>query len=336
MKPTHAMDRRAFLKLAGSAGLAASLPLVSPAIGLASLNRQLKVAQMSRMMMGTIVAVTVVDTSPGRAQEAMSLAFQRMEELTPIFDRHHGNGPLRALNQEGRVRDLSPDFKRVLGLCRQVHQLSGGAFDITVAPIVDTYRKSFAAGHKPSAKEIQAALAAVGGLRIEADGLLLTREGAGVTLDGVAKGFIADQGLKAIRQAGATNALINAGGDVAVMGDAGGRPWRIAVADPDHPTQAKTKVEMTSGALATSGNYEVYFDRDKLFHHIVNPATGRSPRTDTSSSVRAPQAVLADAMSTACFVLPPFQAMRLLKAQNLQGLIYTRNHQRYATEGFWG
>jgi thiamine biosynthesis lipoprotein len=93
---------------------------------------------------------------------------------------------------------------------------------------------------------------------------------------------------------------------------------------------------MTSGALATSGNYEIYFDREKLFHHIVNPSTGRSPRTDTSASVRAPRAAMADAMSTACFVLPPHQAMRLLKAQNLEGLIYTRNRQRYATESFWG
>ncbi len=336
MKPTHTIDRRAFLKLAGSAGIAASLPLVSPAIGLASLNRQLKVAQASRMMMGTIVAVTVVDPSPARAQEALALAFQRMEELTPIFDRHSGSGPLRALNREGRVRELSPDLKRVLGLCRQVHQLTGGAFDITVAPIIDAYKTSFAAGHKPTSKDIEAALAAVGCLRIEADVLVLTREGAGVTLDGVAKGFIADEGLKAMRQAGVYSALINAGGDVAVMGDAGGRPWRVAVSDPDQPTQAKTKVEMVNGALATSGNYEVYFDRDKLFHHIVNPSTGRSPRTDTSSSVRAPQAAMADALSTACFVLPPYQAMRLLKAQNLEGLIYTRNQQRYATEGFWG
>ena len=88
--------------------------------------------------------------------------------------------------------------------------------------------------------------------------------------------------------------------------------------------------------MATSGNYEVYFDRDKLFHHIVNPSTGRSPRTDTSASVRAPLAAMADAMSTACFVLRPSQAMRLLKAQNLEGLIYTRLRQRYATEAFWG
>lgn len=336
MKPTHTMDRRAFLKLAGSAGIAAGLPLVSPAIGFASLNRQLKVAQASRMMMGTVVAVTVVDPSPARAQEAMGLAFKRMEELTPIFDRHSGSGPLRMLNSEGRVRDLSPDFKRVLGLCRQVHQLTDGAFDITVAPIIDAYKKSFAAGRKPSAKDIKAALAAVGGLRIEGDGLVLTHEGAGVTLDGVAKGFIADQGLQAARKAGAQSALVNAGGDVAVTGDAGGRPWRVAVADPAQPTKAKTTVEMSSGALATSGNYEVYFDRDKLFHHIVNPSTGRSPRTDTSASVRAPLAAMADAMSTACFVLRPSQAMRLLKAQNLEGLIYTRLRQRYATEAFWG
>ena len=336
MKPTHTMDRRAFLKLAGCAGIAAGLPLVSPAIGLASLDRRLKVAQASRLMMGTVVAVTVVDPSPARAEEAMHQAFRRMEKLTPLFNRHAGSGPLRALNSEGRLQDLPPDLKQVLGLCRQVHQLTGGAFDVTVAPLIDVFKKSFAAGHKPTPQAIQEALAAVGGLRIEAGGLVLTRPGAAITLDGVAKGFIADRGLEAARQAGASHALINAGGDVAVMGNAGGRPWRVAVADPDRPTRAKTTVEMTSGALATSGNYEVYFDRERLYHHIVNPATGKSPRTDLSASVRAPRAALADALSTACFVMRPFAAMRLLKAQGLEGLIYTRNRQRYVTPGFWG
>lgn len=336
MKSIPTMDRRAFLRLAGSAGIAAGLPLVSPAIGLASLDKKLKVAQASQIMMGTVVAVTVVDSSAERAQEAMSLAFLRMRELSPVFDRHAGDGPLRALNREGQLRELPSDLKRVLGLCRQVNQLTAGAFDITVAPIIDAYKKSFAAGHKPTHKDLEAALAAVGGLRIEAESLLLTREGASVTLDGVAKGFIADRGLEAARQAGAQNALINAGGDVALMGKAGDRPWRVAVADPEAPTKAKTTVEMTSGAMATSGNYEVYFDHERLFHHIVNPATGQSPRTDVSATVRAPQASVADALSTACFVMRPQEAMRLLKAQNLQGIIYTRQKQRYVTDSFWG
>jgi thiamine biosynthesis lipoprotein len=288
------------------------------------------------MMMGTVVAVTVVDTSADRAQEALGRALAAMEELAPVFDRHAGSGPVRVLNSEGRLAGAPPRLARVLELCRRVHQQTGGAFDITVAPILDAYKRSFAAGRRPSRAEMDRALAAVGALERKDGALMLTGEGAGVTLDGVAKGHVADAGLAAAQAAGARAALVNAGGDVAAFGRPGERPWRVAVSDPDAPTRAREVVSLSCGALATSGSYEVYFDRDKLFHHLINPATGLSARGGLSASVRAPSAAVADAFSTACFVMRPHEAMRLLKAQGLEGLIYTRAGQRYVSGGFLG
>lgn len=338
MNRAQKIDRRAFLKLSGCAGAAATLPLVSPAIGLAALPGRrggLHAAQYTRPLMGTVVTVTVVDPSPGRARDALEAGFARMAELTPLFDRHGGDGPLAVLNREGRLDEVSPELASVLDLCGSVHQWSRGAFDITVAPVLDAFKKSFAAGGPPDSRELHQALAALGGLKRENGGLRLTREGAAVTLDGVAKGFIADQAVKAMARAGARHALVNAGGDIAVLGDRGGVPWRVGVTNPRRRHEASLVVEMTGGALATSGDYEVFFDREKLYHHIINPADGTSPRTDLSASVRAPSAVLADALSTACFVLNPRQAMRLLQARpGLEGLIYTRQGQRYQTPGF--
>jgi len=341
MKRASTIDRRAFLKLSGCAGVAAATALVSPAIGLASLpgrNRGLMVAQQTRMMMGTVVTITVVDPSATRAQEALAAGFARMESLTPLFDRHQGDGPVTQLNRQGRLGDIPPDLRQVLELCQRVHRLSGGAFDITVAPVLDLYKQCYAQGTMPPPRRrIQEALAAVGGLRQEGDRLLLTRPGAGVTLDGVAKGFIADQGIKAMAQAGARHALVNAGGDLAALGDQGGRPWRVGVADPHQRHRPVMVVSLNGGALATSGNYEVFFDRERLYHHIINPTNGRSPRTDLSASVRAPSAMLADALSTACFVMEPRRATALLRAHpGLEGLIYTRQGQRYQTPGFRG
>jgi len=330
------IDRRAFLKLAGCAGVASALPLVSPGLGLASLDRRLKVAQAARLLMGTVVAVTVVDESGDKAQAALHGAFARMAALTPIFDRHRPGGPVAQLNAQGRLKDLTPELAGVLGLAQRVRQDTGGAFDITVAPVLDAYRDSFAQnGRPPAAATLERALAAVGGLRVEDSGLLLTAEGAGVTLDGLAKGWIADQGLAALRAAGVSRGLINAGGDIAALGErAEGRPWRVAVSDPDDALKSKVVVAMNGGAIATSGNYEVYFDRERLYHHIIDPQAGRSPRTDVSVSVRAPQAALADALSTACFVMPPAQAMAYLRARGLTGMILTRQGQRLQSAGF--
>jgi len=337
MTAKQGFDRRAFLKLAGCAGLAAALPAVSPALGLAGLTKTLKVAQQNRLLMGTYVSLTVVDESAARAEDALIAALSRMESLTPLFDRHDQAGPLAHLRKQGSLNGLSPELARVLDLCTQVHRATGGAFDVSVAPLVDAFKQSYAQSQAlPSPQILDEALAAVGGVERTPDGLRLTRPGAGITLDGVAKGFIVDEGLAAAAKAGARRALINAGGDLAVMGDAGaGRPWKVAVSDPEAPSRAKTVIPMTAGGLATSGSYEVYFDRQRLFHHIINPQSGRSPVTDVSSSVRAPKAALADALSTACFVMQPAKAVAFLRAQGLNGLIYTRQGQRYATKGFW-
>ena len=331
------LDRRSFLRFAGSTALgAAALPLVSPAIGLASLGRDLHAAQETRMMMGTLVSVTVLDPSPAKAQEAMNTTFGAMAKLTPVFDRHRPGGPVAAFNAEGRLGDLEPRLRAVLELCQAVHQSTGGAFDPSVAPVVDTVRASFLLRHQPpDHAQMAQALAAVGGVRYDGHSLRQTKEGAGLTLDGVAKGFIVDEGLAAAGKAGAKHVLINAGGDVGVLGDRGGKPWRVAVADPDHPTQAKMTVNLSSGALATSGDYEVYYDRERLYHHIVNPATGRIPASGHSVSVRAPKASLADALATACFVMHPAEAYRFLASRpGLEGLLLTRHGQRYQTKGF--
>ncbi len=329
------IDRRAFLRLAGCAS-AAALPLVSPAIGLASIDRRLKVAQATRMMMGTLVAVTVVDPSPQRAQDALVAAFERMQSLTPLFDRHAADGLVTKLNRQGELDQAPPKLAGLLQACAKVHAATGGAFDITVAPVLDLYQASFSHGVKPDMAQIHSALKAIGGFKAEGRRLILTKEHAGVTLDGVAKGFIADAGLAAIRGKGATRALVNAGGDVVMMGDRGdGRPWRVAVADPHAPEKPKVVVEIRNGALATSGNYEVFFDRDKLFHHIVDPKSGLSPRTDLSASVRAPSCLLADALATSCFVLKPPQAMDLARRhKDVEVLLLTRMGQRIQSKGF--
>jgi thiamine biosynthesis lipoprotein len=333
------MDRRTFMKLAGAAGLGASLPLISPAIGLASLDHGLKVAQETRMMMGTLVSVTVLDPSAARAQQGLAQAFERMASLTPIFDRHQGSGPLVELNRTGRLDNAPREVLAMLRLSQRVGADTGGAFEVTVAPIIDLTRQSFAEGGRPPRrKDLLKALDAVGGLKVDQQGARLTKEGAAVTLDGVAKGLIVDQGLEAVSATGCKHALINAGGDLRVMGDRGeGRPWRVGVADPAEPSRALTVVTMTSGAMATSGNYQVFFDQEKLYHHIVNPANGHSPRGEQSASVRASSAMVADALSTACFVMRPGQAMDFLASKpGLEGMMITKSGRRLSTQGFTG
>ena len=114
---------------------------------------------------------------------------------------------------------------------------------------------------------------------------------------------------------GIENYLINAGG-IFGLRDAGrmASPGPLRYRTPTRSRRYPDKIKMTDGAIATSGNYEVYFDREKLFHHIVNPQNGFSPNTSNSVSVLAETAMDADALSTAVFVMGPQKGVRFVNS----------------------
>ena len=136
------------------------------------------------------------------------------------------------------------------------------------------------------------------------------REGMGITLDGIAKGYIVDRAVSLLESRGIKHALINAGGDIRALGDKGrGRPWKIAIHNPAHKNRVMHTISLKGRAVATSGDYENYFDPAKKFHHIVDPETGLSPQKFASVSVLAPSLAVADALATAAFI-PAYEYAR--------------------------
>ena len=128
----------------------------------------------------------------------------------------------------------------------------------------------------------------------------------------MAKGFIVDRMAQVLQTCGVDNYLINAGGDIRTAGARDGRaPWSVAVQDPDKRGEYPDILQLHDGAVATSGNYEIYFDRDRTLHHIID-STGGSPAHTSGVTVRATTAMTADALATAIFVAGPEEGMRLV------------------------
>ena len=137
----------------------------------------------------------------------------------------------------------------------------------------------------------------------------------GVTLDGIAKGFIVDRVAESLGGQGLENYLINAGGDIRAAGTKEEKqPWTVAVQDPAKNGEFPDVIHLSDGAVATSGSYEVYFDRERTFHHIVNSRTGRSPNLNASVSVVAPSSMAADALATTAFVMEPDDGLAFIDA----------------------
>jgi thiamine biosynthesis lipoprotein len=275
-----------------------------------------KVVQ-TRPAMGTRVSITAVVASQQRAVDACGHAFDEMDRVISLLNRYDPRSALSDLNAAGRLDHPPPELHHVLDAAADAHRKSGGAFDVTVAPLLALFRERLSgpAALEPTAAEIRDTLDRVGArhLAVSKRQVTFAREGMAVTLDGIAKGYIVDAMAGVLDRQGVGQYLIDAGGDIRTRGmREGGHPWTVAVRDPAGQGVYPEVLHLEGGAVATSGSYEVHFDDDLAFHHIVDAATGRSPAASLSVSVRAATAMAADALATAVFVLGPEAGVRLV------------------------
>ncbi|MEW5774583.1 MAG: FAD:protein FMN transferase [Thermodesulfobacteriota bacterium] len=300
---------RNILRIGGAgAALAAGFGAVRCLDGFALPGRRGRLVSAARLGMGTVVDVSAADPSRARAEDALAAAFAELDRLEPLLTRFDPAAPLAVLNSHGRLDAPPACLTAVLDEAHRAHQATARAFDPTVLPLLAYVQGECAAGREPDPGEISARrdLAGLDRVSWSSRKVEFTRAGMALTLDGVAKGWIADAMAAALRRAGVRHGLVDAGGDIrAFGGKADGLPWTVAVRDPENPEAVRERIELTDGACTTSGDYEVYFDPQRRHHHILDPATGQSPRLAHSATVLADTAARADALSTALLVLGP-------------------------------
>ncbi len=330
--PHKTMDRRSFLKLSGLLSLGAASATILPAKAEAvKFNKDTFKISDTKAVMGTYVSMTLFHSSRDKAQEAMGRAYEEIARLTGLMNRFDSRTVLAQLNHEGYLDDIPAEMSAVISEALHYHRITSGAFDISVKPIIDLFQESFANGKDtpPDRAELNKAIRLVGAEKIElGDRIIRFKEpGMGITLDGIAKGFIVDRASEVLARYQVKDHLINAGGDIRTMGsNPDKKSWTVAIEDPEKKRHYPDVIHMTEGAIATSGNYEVYFDREKMFHHIVNPKTGMSPQLDKSVSVMADSALKADALSTSVFVMKPSDGTRLMETlPNCSCFIVSKN-----------
>jgi thiamine biosynthesis lipoprotein len=290
--------------------------------------------------MGTLVSVTATGGSPDRLDEAIGRAWEEMNRLIALLSRFERASAVSQLNAAGGLAGAPPELVRVVRRALDYHALSGGAFDVTVAPLVELFADRYGRDVRvaPTAAELREALERVGSrhVMVQRRRIGFAREGVAVTLDGIAKGYIVDAMARVLDRCGVKRYLINAGGDIRARGaKARARPWTVAVQDPSSHDSFPDTIHLTDAAVATSGSYEAQFDDDGAVHHIVSAATGRSPADAQSVTVVAPTAMAADALATGTFVLGPRAGLALI--ERLAGcacLIIDRDGRQWRSRGW--
>ncbi|MDD5758878.1 MAG: FAD:protein FMN transferase [Desulfobulbaceae bacterium] len=332
--------RRSFLKFCGLLGLgtagAALLPLEKAETVLFG-KKEYKVSK-TKLSMGSFLAITIVHPSRDEAENAMGLAFDEVDRLSKILSRHDPSTPIAHLNQTGSLTAAPPEVMDVVSRALYYNRVTNGAFDITVQPVVDLYKNSFAAGHKPTEGEITNLLPRIGSehVRVSDNTISFERPNMGVTLDGIAPGYIVDRVSALLVKLGVSNHLINCSGDIRTSGSAANaKQWTVAIQDPNHQKAYPDIVSMGTGAISTSGNYEIFYDKEKTFHHIVTPKTGHSPLLATSVTTSASSLMEADALATGMMVMTPVESLNLMAQHtNCQCFIIGRDNTTTHSAGW--
>jgi thiamine biosynthesis lipoprotein len=336
---TKPISRRAFLSLTGALSLGVAtvgIPLPTEAV---KFDRTLHKISKSRLGMGTFINMIALHPSHGEAEEAMGHAFAEINRLTDLMTRYKSNSYIGHLNASGSLNEVPPEVMAVLRAALHYHGISQGGFDITVKPIVDLYQQSFKANNAPPSPEaLKDAMERIGSqhLKLTKNTVSFAHSGMEVTLDGIAKGYIIDRAMALIRQQDIQHCLIDAGGDIVVHGGKGkGKPWKIGIKDPWKRKRYVDVVTLNSGAIATSGNYEVFFDREKLFHHLIVPNTGSPAHDIASISIQAPTAIGADALATTAYVMGPANGAKFInQTHGIEGLIINSRKQIISSSGW--
>jgi len=266
-------------------------------------------------VMGTTCQIFVWDPRPSAVDPALLEAENRLIDVDRRMSTYKPDSDLSRVNQTagtGQWTDVGSQTIEVLNRALAIGAESGGLFDVTVGPLVrlwDFYTDwQGEAGVPPTVEQISVARALVDQTRIQIDHdrskIRLSTSGMVIDFGAIAKGYALDQAADSLRTVGIQHALLDLGGQIAVVGSpAGAESWSIGIRHPRDPDAVLGLAKIDHGSLSTSGDYQRYFIHEgRRYSHLVDPTTGWPVTGLIAVTVWAPTAIDADAWSTALFI----------------------------------
>lgn len=268
-------------------------------------------------IMGTRVHAELWHDDAREAARLLDAVMAEMRRIDATYSPYLEDSELSRLNRDAGKgwMDVSPELFDLLERSRRMSELTEGAFDITYASVGRYY--DYRNGRRPDDAQIRRALEAIDYRYVELDArgprARFAHPDVYVDLGGIAKGYAVDRCVAILRDAGVTQASVSAGGDSYILGDHRGQPWTVGIRDPRDEHGMAAVLPLLDTAVSTSGDYERFFEQDGVrYHHILDPATGKSARDAWSVTILGPEATFTDALSTSVFVLGPERGLALI------------------------
>ncbi len=281
----------------------------------------MRIFKETRPSMYTVVSITVVGTSDDQARKVIDASYAELDRLAALLNFYSDKSEISLINRNAGVAPVkvSPDTLDIIEKAVYVSEMTDGAFDVTVGPLVklwDMEKKIV-----PDKKAIAEAMQRVGYKNImidkSASTVFLKKSGAQIDLGGIIKGYAADKVVQLLKQNGIQAGIVAVGGEVRSFGKKpDGTAWVVGIQNPRQKgpnDEVVATVELSDKATSTSGDYNKYFEKDGVrYHHLLDPKTGFPSKNCGSVTVIANNATTSDGFSK-IFILGPDKGLEVAK-----------------------
>jgi thiamine biosynthesis lipoprotein len=254
--------------------------------------------------MGAQASLVIHHPDRAKAERLAEATVAEVRRLERIFSLYREDSDLTLLNRQGFLVTPPSEMVDILRQSQAAWELTGGAFDPTVQPLWELYRRHFstpgASEAGPASDAVRDCLTRVGLGRVACsqDRIGLPAPGSALTFNGIAQGYVTDRIVELLKAGGIEHSMVDMGESRAIGSALGNRPWRVGLSDPLDSARILKVLDIEDRAVATSSPFGFRFDKEGKFSHIIDPRNGATPQRHASVTVVAGQAALADALST--------------------------------------
>ena len=277
---------------------------------------ELKTFKRTQILLGTVVEIRVRDVDEKKADDAISKAFAEVKKIDDLFTTFNDRSPVWQINSSvNTIIDVEPEIYNLIVLCDSITKLSDGGFDISLYNLTKAWGFYTDNPHLPSKEAIDSALLLSGWKKIKLldKNRIEKKEKVGLNFGAIAKGYTVDRAIEVLKRSGITQALVNAGGEISVLGN----DWIVGIQHPREINSIIKKIKLDEYTVATSGDYEQYFEVDGVrYHHILDPKTGYPSRGLQSVTTINKSNTFADGLATTIFVMGGEKGVQLVESLN--------------------
>ncbi len=281
-----------------------------------------------QMIMGTFAHVVAVAEDSGTAKECVQAALEEIRKVDELMSDYKSDSEISRVNREAgeKAVQVSESTYEVLQRSVEFSEMTGGAFDITVGPLVALFRNAKEDKVAPSEQQIARARSKVGFEKLKLNNenktVQFSENGMLLDLGGIAKGYAIDMAIAAAQRCGAIGAMVDIGGDVRCFGlpPEGKDHWLIGLQDPNSAIEGieggglLLVLKITNSAVATSGDYQQFvLIEGKRYSHIMDRKTGTNAKGLSSATIIANNATDADALATSVSVMGAEKGLALIE-----------------------